>query len=55
MKKRREDIARLVVNQGWGLLELRPIRLSLEDVFLQLTTTDTDEELEEVNEEMVET
>ena len=52
---RREDIARLVVNQGWGLLELRPIRLSLEDVFLQLTTTDTDEELEEVNEEMVET
>ncbi len=39
---RREDIARLVVNQGWGLLELRPMRLSLEDIFLQLTTSDTD-------------
>ena len=23
---------------GWGLLELRPVRMSLEDIFLQLTT-----------------
>jgi len=27
-----------VVNRGWGLLELRPMRMSLEDIFLSLTT-----------------
>jgi ABC-2 type transport system ATP-binding protein len=41
---RREEIARLAVNKGWGLLELRPVRLSLEDIFLQLTTEDEPEE-----------
>ena len=30
--------ARAVVTSGWGLLELRPMRMSLEDVFLSLTT-----------------
>ncbi|HQX82152.1 MAG TPA: ABC transporter ATP-binding protein [Vicinamibacterales bacterium] len=34
----RRDVARMVVDKGWGLLELRPLRLSLEDIFLQLTT-----------------
>jgi ABC-2 type transport system ATP-binding protein len=34
----RRDIARSVVTSGWGLLELRPVRVSLEDIFLQLTT-----------------
>jgi ABC-2 type transport system ATP-binding protein len=34
----RRDLARAVVNRGWGLLELRPMRMSLEDVFLQVTT-----------------
>ena len=34
----RREIARTVVNQGWGLLELRPMRMSLEEVFLQVTT-----------------
>ena len=34
----RRDVARTVVNNGWGLLELRPTRLSLEEIFLQLTT-----------------
>jgi gliding motility-associated transport system ATP-binding protein len=34
----RRDIARAVVNSGWGLLELRPMRLSLEEIFLQVTT-----------------
>jgi ABC-2 type transport system ATP-binding protein len=34
----RRDLARTVVSSGWGLLELRPLRLSLEDVFLSLTT-----------------
>jgi len=34
----RRELAAAVVGRGWGLLELRPNRLSLEDVFLQLTT-----------------
>jgi ABC-2 type transport system ATP-binding protein len=34
----RRDLARAVVASGWGLLELRPMRMSLEDVFLSLTT-----------------
>ncbi len=36
----RRELARTVVANGWGLLELRPTRLSLEDVFLSLTTED---------------
>jgi len=36
----REDIAQFVVNQGVGLLELKLLSLSLEDVFLQLTQQD---------------
>jgi ABC-2 type transport system ATP-binding protein len=36
----RRDVARLVVGNGWGLLELRPMHMSLEDVFLSLTTED---------------
>jgi len=34
----RRDVARVIVDKGWGLLELRPNRLSLEEIFLQLTT-----------------
>ena len=34
----RRDLARAVVTNGWGLLELRPLRMSLEEVFLSLTT-----------------
>ncbi len=37
----RRELAATVVSHGWGLLELRPMRISLEDVFLQLTTDDT--------------
>jgi ABC-2 type transport system ATP-binding protein len=37
----RRDLASVVVNRGWGLLELRPLRMSLEDIFLQLTTQET--------------
>jgi gliding motility-associated transport system ATP-binding protein len=37
----RRDIARAVVTSGWGLLELRPMRLSLEEVFLQVTTDES--------------
>jgi ABC-2 type transport system ATP-binding protein len=36
----RTEIAALVVQRGWGLLELRPVSLSLEEVFLKLTTTE---------------
>ena len=38
----RQELAAAVVNRGWGLLELRPMRLSLEDVFLTLTTIEAD-------------
>jgi ABC-2 type transport system ATP-binding protein len=41
---RRADIAQAVVQRGWGLLELRPVSLSLEDVFLKLTTTEEAEQ-----------
>ena len=34
----RRDLARAIVTRGWGLLELRPMRMSLEEVFLQVTT-----------------
>ena len=34
----RRDVARAIVDKGWGLLELRPMRMSLEEIFLQLTT-----------------
>jgi ABC-2 type transport system ATP-binding protein len=36
----RRDVARAIVDRGWGLLELRPNRMSLEEIFLQLTTTE---------------
>jgi len=36
----RRDLARTIVNSGWGLLELRPMRMSLEEIFLSLTTED---------------
>jgi ABC-2 type transport system ATP-binding protein len=35
---KREEIAKFIVDGGFGLLELRPITLSLEDVFRELTT-----------------
>ncbi|HEY6042095.1 MAG TPA: ABC transporter ATP-binding protein [Anaerolineae bacterium] len=36
----RADMAALAVQRGWGLLELRPVHMSLEEVFLKLTTTE---------------
>src|SRR5918994_6019177 len=33
----REDVARLAVTNNWGLLELKSISMTLEDVFLKLT------------------
>jgi hypothetical protein len=37
----RRDVARAIVNGGWGLLELRATSMSLEDVFIKITTEDT--------------
>ena len=36
----RRELASAVVTRGWGLLELRPMRMSLEEIFLHLTTED---------------
>src|SRR5690242_4919210 len=33
----RRELARAIVGRGWGLLELRPMRMSLEEIFLHLT------------------
>jgi ABC-2 type transport system ATP-binding protein len=35
---RRAEIAAAIVEGGWGLLEIRPIGMSLEEIFLKLTT-----------------
>ena len=39
----RRELARTIVNRGWGLLELRPMRMSLEEIFLQVTTDESAE------------
>jgi ABC-2 type transport system ATP-binding protein len=40
----RRDLARAVVTRDWGLLELRPARMSLEEIFLSLTTEETEQQ-----------
>jgi ABC-2 type transport system ATP-binding protein len=40
----REDIARFVVTNGWGLLEIKMISMTLEDVFLRLTQHEESQE-----------
>ncbi len=47
----RRDVARAVVDGGYGLLELRPTRMSLEQVFLQLTTEERPAEAAEAVQE----
>ena len=39
----RRALARSIVSNHWGLLELRPMRMSLEEVFLSLTTEESAE------------
>ncbi|MEK7751467.1 MAG: ATP-binding cassette domain-containing protein [Acidobacteriota bacterium] len=39
----RADLARAVVESGWNLVELHAVAFSLEDIFLQLTSTDATE------------
>ncbi len=38
-------LARAVIEKGWDLLELRPIRVSLEDVFIDLVTQEAEDDL----------
>jgi ABC-2 type transport system ATP-binding protein len=39
----RSDLARAVVESGWNLNELRPLAFSLEDIFLQLTASESEQ------------
>lgn len=48
----RPDLAAAVVGRGWPLLEISARALSLEDIFLQLTDEDEDEELVEEEADM---
>jgi ABC-2 type transport system ATP-binding protein len=45
----RADLARAVVTAGWDLNELRPVGISLEDIFLQLTAAEKADKKAEVN------
>jgi hypothetical protein len=36
----RRDLAAIVVRQGWDLLEVRPLPMSLEDLFVRLVRED---------------
>ena len=36
----REQLASTIIQRGWGLRALRPSAVTLEDVFLQLVTTE---------------
>ncbi len=39
----RADLAKAVVEAGWGLYELQPVAFSLEEIFLQLTGSESDD------------
>lgn len=39
----RRELAAAIVTRGWGLLELRSMRMSLEDIFLSVITDESDE------------
>jgi ABC-2 type transport system ATP-binding protein len=41
----RSDLARTIVQSGWGLLELQSASMSLEDIFLKLTTAEEAEKM----------
>ncbi|RPI85311.1 MAG: ABC transporter ATP-binding protein [Chloroflexi bacterium] len=56
----RPEVARAVVNGGFDLMELRPVGVSLEDIFLQLTReepvldeTSEEESIEEIEENRI--
>ena len=37
----RPEVAKQVINAGYDLLELRPLGMSLEEIFLELTGSDS--------------
>ena len=37
----RREIPSVVVKKGWGLLEQKPLELSLEDIFVKLVTKES--------------
>jgi len=39
----RRDVSRMIVERGWGLLELRPADMTLEEVFIRLVTEEEHE------------
>jgi ABC-2 type transport system ATP-binding protein len=41
----RADLARLIIERGWGLQELRSQELSLEEVFVQIVTEETGDQV----------
>jgi ABC-2 type transport system ATP-binding protein len=43
----RPDLARAVVNGGWGLIEMKSLGMSLEEIYLQLIQTEQDDEAAE--------
>jgi len=49
----RRELARAIVANAWGLLELRPMRMSLEEIFLSLTTDESPEAAPTETTEMV--
>jgi ABC-2 type transport system ATP-binding protein len=40
-KDLRPEVAKQVINSGYDLIELRPLGMSLEEIFLELTGSDT--------------
>jgi ABC-2 type transport system ATP-binding protein len=39
----RKEVAAAIVRKGWGLLEMRPVGMSLEEIYLKLTTREESE------------
>jgi ABC-2 type transport system ATP-binding protein len=48
----RRELAAAIVMRGWGLTELRPMRMSLEDIFLSVITEETGEPVAAPEEEV---
>ena len=37
----RPEVAKIIINEGYDLLEMRPVGLSLEEIFLELTGSES--------------
>ena len=40
---KRDDLTRYIVERGWGLLEMRPLSLNIEDLYLRVITGGTEQ------------